>query len=43
VIRASNKELAKKIDQLERKLKDGLPKLRDFPKELGGSDIAVPE
>ena len=24
-------------------MKDGLPKLRDFPAELGGSGIAVPE
>ena len=24
-------------------IKDGLPKLRDFPQELGGSGIAVPE
>jgi hypothetical protein len=25
------------------RMKDGLPKLRDFPKELGGSGEAVPE
>jgi hypothetical protein len=25
------------------RMKDGLPKLRDFPAELGGSGIAVPE
>ena len=24
-------------------MKDGLPKLKDFPKELGGSGVAVPE
>jgi hypothetical protein len=24
-------------------MKDGLPKLKDFPAELGGSGIAVPE
>jgi hypothetical protein len=24
-------------------IKDGLPKLRDFPKELGGSGVALPE
>ena len=24
-------------------MKDGLPKLKDFPKELGGSGISVPE
>jgi hypothetical protein len=24
-------------------MKDGLPKLRDFPSELGGSGEAVPE
>ena len=24
-------------------MKDGLPKLKDFPRELGGSGIAVPE
>ena len=24
-------------------MKDGLPKLRDFPKEFGGSGVAVPE
>jgi hypothetical protein len=24
-------------------IKDGLPKLRDFPQELGGSGLAVPE
>ncbi len=24
-------------------MKDGLPKLKDFPKELGGSGQAVPE
>jgi hypothetical protein len=24
-------------------MKDGLPKLKDFPKELGGSGEAVPE
>jgi hypothetical protein len=25
------------------KMKDGLPKLKDFPKELGGTGEAVPE
>ena len=25
------------------RMKDGLPKLKDFPAELGGSGIAVPE
>lgn len=25
------------------RMKDGLPKLKDFPKELGGSGVAVPE
>lgn len=25
------------------RIQDGLPKLRDFPKELGGSGISVPE
>jgi hypothetical protein len=25
------------------RMKDGLPKLKDFPKELGGSGEAVPE
>ena len=25
------------------RMHDGLPKLKDFPKELGGSGIAVPE
>lgn len=25
------------------RIQDGLPKLKDFPKELGGSGIAVPE
>jgi hypothetical protein len=24
-------------------MKDGLPKLKDFPAELGGSGVAVPE
>ena len=24
-------------------MKDGLPKLRDFPAELGGSGVVVPE
>jgi hypothetical protein len=24
-------------------MKDGLPKLKDFPAELGGSGMAVPE
>jgi hypothetical protein len=24
-------------------MKDGLPKLKDFPAELGGSGISVPE
>jgi hypothetical protein len=25
------------------RMKDGLPKLKDFPAELGGSGVAVPE
>jgi hypothetical protein len=25
------------------RIKDGLPKLKDFPKELGGSGVALPE
>jgi hypothetical protein len=25
------------------RIKDGLPKLKDFPAELGGSGVAVPE
>jgi hypothetical protein len=25
------------------RLRDGLPKLKDFPAELGGSGVAVPE
>jgi hypothetical protein len=25
------------------RMKDGLPKLKDFPKEMGGSGVAVPE
>jgi hypothetical protein len=24
-------------------MKDGLPKLKDFPAELGGSGVAIPE
>ncbi len=26
-----------------RRMHDGLPKLKDYPKEMGGSGIAIPE
>jgi hypothetical protein len=25
------------------RIKDGLPKLKDFPKEMGGSGVSLPE